>query len=383
MGSDRGVCKWIRSIQSEGVDPSTVVLEGFDYDDPDALDDGEKDWIAKCKALGCDLTNMNNGGKGNRGFSPGLEARAKMRKAKLGKTHTDEAKERMSAAQLRNIEEKPYLTNNRLEALRKEREENPDRQSEFMVQWWKDHPEHAVKIADYWQTHPDAIIAKTEKVRKAWESLDRTPLMCECGAGPFVGEWGIDRHMSQKHGNDKYDIPQMCECGDGPFAGDHGLNVHRGYCGKTDPTMCIECGDGPFVGPAGLSAHRSHKHVEGRKDPVMCECGAGPFKGQHGLSGHTRQAHADAIDTWCECGAGPFNGTTGLSTHQRYCGSQPEEVCQECGAGPFVRGGLNSHTYRSHTPEGTMPLTCECGAGPFKGSIGLAGHKRQACPLDQ
>lgn len=373
----RWVLNWIRSLLNDGIVPTIIPLEEIDAatlvpgdGGEDQLDHAERTWIARGRREGWQLTNLNDGGRGNRGFIP-----------------TEESRKKMSISQRRALERDPTIVLRRQAATKETRQSNPqiaEQQGAKMREWLLNHPEHPLKILDYLAANPGSLEARNASIRAAWDAMDRSPTNCECGAGPFMGAIGLMRHSLSMHaGNPKFEEPLMCDrCGSGPFRGTHGLGVHQGYCGDDTPTACPDCEEGPFVGSAGLAAHRSNKHTDGRRDPLMCECGDGPFVGVHGLMTHIGQAHVDKPLLWCECGAGPFLGAHGLSGHRRYCGVTELLPCPECNGGPFLGlDGLTSHRAKKHAEGFQVPLMCDCGAGPFKGLHGLHGHQARYCSM--
>mgnify|MGYP001615733050 CR=1 FL=1 len=73
-----------------------IVLER----DPIDLNETEMCWIADMREQGARLLNMTDGGGGSTGVNHSVEARAKMRAAKLGRKLTVEHRAKMSAAKL-------------------------------------------------------------------------------------------------------------------------------------------------------------------------------------------------------------------------------------------------------------------------------------------
>lgn len=313
-GSQRHVYKWIRELLQEGVNPTLIV---FQPDCPDEeLDASERAWMAAARHEGAKLTNETEGGR--------------------------------------------------------------DAKQEKLLKWMKDQPDGKWRVSQTFINDPDRLAYRNARIREGHARIDKTPTMCECGAGPFVGAVGVMRHTAIKHDLDQSQL--WCSCGAGPFLGTHGLSIHTRNHDEQEKVFCPDCPEGPFTGIRGLASHKTHKHTE--KVPTMCPiCGAGPFAGTHALSGHTRQRHADAEPTWCECGAGPFVGSHGLGGHQRYCGDVELIACPDCEKGPFVGAtGLASHRSHKHT-DSQSPTFCECGAGPFSGKWGLGSHKPY-CSLD-
>jgi group I intron endonuclease len=58
----------------------------------------EKFWIKHFKSLGCELTNITDGGEGLSGYTPTVEHRQKISRGNLGKTQSSEARQRISTA---------------------------------------------------------------------------------------------------------------------------------------------------------------------------------------------------------------------------------------------------------------------------------------------
>lgn len=92
-----------------------------------------------------------------------------------------------------------------------------------------------------------------ERMREGFQRVDKTPFICTCGAGPFLGRHGLGIHQSRS----KCQIlteevrlkrqvdaiieagcqPVMCECGAGPFKSQRGLDIHR-YHGRRS-SRCV------------------------------------------------------------------------------------------------------------------------------------------------
>lgn len=75
-----------------------------------------------------------------------------------------------------------------------------------------------------------------ERVLNGMHKVDKTPILCDCGSGPFRGEQGLKIHRarscSSTGGNAASKAKQNrkpfhCECGKGPFSGRQGLAIHR------------------------------------------------------------------------------------------------------------------------------------------------------------
>ena len=90
--------KWISSV---GFKVKQIILDVIEEKD---VIFWEQYWISQIKSWGFDLDNSNNGGGGlnkrDNEFSSWLSNRSKGNKYNLGKTHSDEAKYKMSIAKL-------------------------------------------------------------------------------------------------------------------------------------------------------------------------------------------------------------------------------------------------------------------------------------------
>ena len=96
---------WIKSLKNKGLIP---IIEEIDFCDWEESSNLEINWIKKYRLEGVNLTNMTDGGDGTIGIIPTkeqLELRSKIMKEKfknglipsmLGKTHTKEAREKIS-----------------------------------------------------------------------------------------------------------------------------------------------------------------------------------------------------------------------------------------------------------------------------------------------
>jgi len=91
---------WITSLLNLGLKPNWVVFQ--ELDSKDILDQAEIFWIAYFRAMGCKLTNCNDGGRSNSGWTPSAETRAKMSLASKGKKKSATTRAKMSLAQLGN-----------------------------------------------------------------------------------------------------------------------------------------------------------------------------------------------------------------------------------------------------------------------------------------
>ena len=83
----------MRSVLDGGSTILSVVLEVCADLDQDAR---EMHWIKSLRDIGCKLTNLSDGGEG--GVNPDPIVREKIGAAHRGRTHTQECRERMSAA---------------------------------------------------------------------------------------------------------------------------------------------------------------------------------------------------------------------------------------------------------------------------------------------
>ena len=86
---------WMRSVQAGG---GTVVIEAITEVPFQYADNAEIEHVARMRALGCDLTNRTDGGRGKRGWNVSDETRAKMRHSAARRRASVETRQRMSAA---------------------------------------------------------------------------------------------------------------------------------------------------------------------------------------------------------------------------------------------------------------------------------------------
>lgn len=80
--------RWIRQLQSSGLNYEIVVLEGFTG--PDQLSESEQWWILYGRGCGWPLTNATDGGEGTTGLKHTESSKSKMRNARLNKRHSPE-----------------------------------------------------------------------------------------------------------------------------------------------------------------------------------------------------------------------------------------------------------------------------------------------------
>ena len=93
--------RWVNSVFARGLVPEIVVLQY--YQDPQQLDEMEKQAIAHFRSLGFDLVNCTDGGEGTLGRVQTPEAKRKISEALKGKPghpHTQEYKDRMRRIRL-------------------------------------------------------------------------------------------------------------------------------------------------------------------------------------------------------------------------------------------------------------------------------------------
>ena len=90
--------RWIKSMLARGVMPRMSILEVVPSGENYQL--AEQRWIATLKSEGVAVTNLTEGGEGNRGYKPSLEHRQKVAKSLLGQKRSDESRARMSVVQL-------------------------------------------------------------------------------------------------------------------------------------------------------------------------------------------------------------------------------------------------------------------------------------------
>ena len=168
----RHTTNWIRQLLRDDVKPFILMFEliiGNDDDERDAnLDEAEQVWIAHGRANGWRLTNQNDGGNGNRGWTHTPETRAKISAAITGQTRSAEQRANMSAAQLA----REHVHSEETKAL----------QSQRALERLQD-PAELQRLGD---------ISRAHKLAE-----DKTPTMCECGCGPFKGPLALTKHLNK------------------------------------------------------------------------------------------------------------------------------------------------------------------------------------------
>ena len=86
---------WMRAMQKGGREITVEVLDlVMDYE----VDAAECRHIRRLRALGCDLTNRTDGGRGRRGWTTSPETRQRQREAAQRRRATPETRAKMSAA---------------------------------------------------------------------------------------------------------------------------------------------------------------------------------------------------------------------------------------------------------------------------------------------
>lgn len=96
---------WLRQLLVVGLRPDVEVLEV--HGTPEALAEAERHFIAYFRSVGCNLTNLTDGGEGTAGLVRSAENKAKVSAARkgrpngrLGKHHPDETKAKMRASKM-------------------------------------------------------------------------------------------------------------------------------------------------------------------------------------------------------------------------------------------------------------------------------------------
>jgi hypothetical protein len=86
---------WMRAMRDSGREITVEILDlVMDYE----ADDAECRHIKRFKALGCDLTNRTDGGRGRRGWITSPETRQRQREAAQRRRASPETRAKMSAA---------------------------------------------------------------------------------------------------------------------------------------------------------------------------------------------------------------------------------------------------------------------------------------------
>jgi hypothetical protein len=92
---------WIKSLDKLGLKPEIIILREFSDNTPyEEVFATEIEWIAMLRKIGCDLTNLTDGGEGTRGRKLSVEAKERISQKNTGKKRDDSAKEKMRAAKL-------------------------------------------------------------------------------------------------------------------------------------------------------------------------------------------------------------------------------------------------------------------------------------------
>lgn len=95
--SDNSIYKqnWVQSLLNQGLKPNFVVLIELPF--AGQLDGAEIYWIAEMKRRGCPLTNLNDGGGGNRGWKQTQDTIERRRQKLIGRPVPQERRERIAA----------------------------------------------------------------------------------------------------------------------------------------------------------------------------------------------------------------------------------------------------------------------------------------------
>lgn len=91
---------WLRGLLRDGYRP---VIEALEETTPADWPSAERFWITYMRAIGCPLTNGNDGGIG--AHNPTPETRAKTGAKRRGQQHSEEARAKMSASQKRRMQD--------------------------------------------------------------------------------------------------------------------------------------------------------------------------------------------------------------------------------------------------------------------------------------
>jgi len=92
-GANTHLRNWIGSLRAQGLVPEVIVLEQFSSNEDLAA--GECFWIAQGRGLGWALINLTRGGDGLSGFSHSAVTRAKLSRALMGHSVSDETRRKM------------------------------------------------------------------------------------------------------------------------------------------------------------------------------------------------------------------------------------------------------------------------------------------------
>lgn len=102
--------RWVEQLRRQGLSPRVSLVQEVTVA---CWQEAERYWISYFRSVGCNLTNMTDGGDGVVGYNADVrakmsaarrkrvttpETRAKMSASMTGKTHTEEARTKISAA---------------------------------------------------------------------------------------------------------------------------------------------------------------------------------------------------------------------------------------------------------------------------------------------
>ena len=141
---------WLRRLIAAGLQPEIEVLETAPAD----IDDAEKFWIAYFKSIGCNLTNLTEGGEGVVGLRHSAAARAKMSAVRRGVPKSPEWRAKIAASN--RGQPRPWLVGRpkspeeraKLSAANKGRRRTPEQIAKHAaaIRGRKHTPEHIEKV---------------------------------------------------------------------------------------------------------------------------------------------------------------------------------------------------------------------------------------------
>jgi len=92
------VNNWLKSLRLEGIEPVMDIIEEIESENDSDWVRAERFWIVTLRFLGCNLTNLTDGGDGLAGHVHTQATRAKLRAFRLGRKEGAEFREKARAA---------------------------------------------------------------------------------------------------------------------------------------------------------------------------------------------------------------------------------------------------------------------------------------------
>ena len=194
--------------------------------------------------------------------------------------------------------------------------------------------------------------------------------ICGEGAAIFAQKYGLDRHVSQKHGEiEKCD---QCEykAHSGTTMKDHKMSRHEGK-----PIICGQF-DAKFERRNNLKRHIIIKHEGGGKKCDQCEYKA---RDTTTMKNHKMSKHEEGKFIKCDQCNKQFSYDSGKSALSRHISIDHELFRFECTVCHYTcksKYTLKGHTFAVH--EDNPKLKCDACEKVFTGKQSLNAHKHIA-----